>query len=185
MFCCSLLSFWQPCLTTRATKRSRKPVSFKHTHLPAHMQAFVLCICIAFIAASARLKGANVHVPPCLCSCQKPSITPTTAASQAYMLNAIAGRLTHLQASVGSTLSVLALLYAFWYLGKAWPAVATAGGGFFSMQQAISRLSNSDELVIMQVDTIFCLMPLDCTCFWFLVVFGSRLLTWPHLQCMS
>lgn len=54
------------------------------------------------------------------------------------MLNAFAGQITQFQASVGSTLSVLAFLYAFWYLGKAWPAVATAGGGFFSMQQANS-----------------------------------------------
>lgn len=70
------------------------------------------------------------------------------------MLNVSAGRLTHLQASVGSTLSVLALLYAFWYLGKAWPAVATAGGGFFSMQQAKSQLSYADQLVIVHVSTM-------------------------------
>lgn len=59
---------------------------------------------------------------------------------QCYKLLAQSRRLSHVQASVGSTLCVLALLYAFWYLSKAWPAVATAGGGFFSMQQVVSRV---------------------------------------------
>ncbi|KAL3150850.1 hypothetical protein ABBQ32_000603 [Trebouxia sp. C0010 RCD-2024] len=59
---------------------------------------------------------------------------------QCYKLFAQSRRLSHFQASVGSTLCVLALLYAFWYLSKAWPAVATAGGGFFSMQQVVSRV---------------------------------------------
>ena len=112
--------------------------------------------CAAFIAESAHLKRLHVHVPPCISSCKMKSITPSTAALQQCMLNASAGRLTHLQASVGSTLSVLALLYAFWYLGKAWPAVATARGGFFSMQQAKSRPSNTDQPVIMHVN-IMCI----------------------------
>ena len=50
-------------------------------------------------------------------------------------MSCAAGTLTHFHASIGSTLCVLAFLYAFWYVGKAWPSVSAAGGGFFSMQQ--------------------------------------------------
>ena len=94
------------------------------------------------------------------------------------MLSVFAGRLTHLQASVGSILSVLALLYAFWYLGKAWPAVATAGGGFFSMQQAIPRLSSADQLVAFQYRTLH-----DAV--WLLALVCHEPAIRPHLQLMS
>lgn len=59
---------------------------------------------------------------------------------QCYKLLARSRTLTHFHASVGSALCVLAFLYAFWYVGKAWPSVSAAGGGFFSMQQIIGRV---------------------------------------------
>lgn len=106
-------------------------------HLSACTHAILLHI---FIAVSAHFK-TDFSTCRYVSAAANNQASHYDAASQACMLNMFVGRLTHLQASVGSTLSVLALLYAFWYLGKAWPAVATAGGGFFSMQQAKPRLS--------------------------------------------
>ena len=73
-----------------------------------------------------------------------------------------AGRLTHFHASIGSLLCVLAFLYAFWYVGKAWPGVAAAGGSFFSMKQ-VSDISGLKPMLFTSLT--YCCLDNHCPYF--------------------
>ena len=88
--------------------------------------------------------------------------------SNAEMLSCLpchAGRLTHFHASIGSLLCVLAFLYAFWYVGKAWPGVAAAGGSFFSMKQ-VSDISGLKPMLF--ISLTYCCLDNHCSYFpWF------------------